>query len=169
LGLRNIAGSLGEAMGSMAMGEGVLANSTLGKLLFGPARPMYVVPPGAKLSPDGQFPVAQHGDMPAPRPGQHSHHGVMSAWMRARYPDYDPDLAPAILMPEANHRATFGVYNTWRAEMRQDMGGTFEWSKVPEPGMRSLSERMFDKASVPAATRQQYWEWFDRMKGALTK
>jgi hypothetical protein len=170
LGLRNVAGGLGEAMGRMAMGEGVFANSTFGRLLFpAAARPLYAVSPGPSLSAEGEFIVGKHGDMPSPRPGQHSHHGVMSAWMKANYPGYDPDLAPAVLMPEASHRATFGVYNKWRAEMRQEMGGTFEWSKVPEPGMRSLSNNMFEAASMPATIRQQYWEWFDRMKGALTK
>ena len=87
--------------------------------------------------------------MPSPRPGQQSHHGVMSAWVKTNYPNYDPNLAPAILIPEANHRATFGVYNTWRAQARAEMGGTFDWSKVPETKMLDLSEKMFDAAKVP--------------------
>ncbi len=107
--------------------------------------------------------------MPTPRPGQQSHHGAMSAWMKEHFPGYDPNKAPAVLMPEANHRATFGVYNTWRAEMRQKMGGTFDWSKVSESEMRSLSEKMFDAAQVPANIRQEYWDWFVRMQGALSK
>ncbi len=117
----------------------------------------------------GVFFVAKHADMPVPRPGLHSHHGVMSAWMQKRFPNYDASKAPAILMPEANHRATFGVYNRWRARMRQKMGGKFDWGKVTEDEMRSLSEEMFDAANVPQGIRNQYWEWFDRMKEALSQ
>lgn len=151
------------------MGEGLLANTTFGRMLQYSVGPMYVVPPGPRNSNESGFLVARHKDMPSPRPGQHSHHGVMSAWMKATYPGYDFNLAPAVLMPAANHRATYGVYATWRAEARQEMGGTFVWSKVPESSMRQLSEKMFDAANVPATTRQQYWDHFDRMKGALTK
>ena len=35
--------------------------------------------------------------------------------------------------------------------------------------MRTLSERMFDVAEVPAGVRRQYWAEFDRMKAALQK
>ncbi len=70
-------------------------------------------------------------------------------------------------MSQANHRATFDVYNTWRAEMRKSMGGTFDSKKVEEADMRVLSEKMFDAAEVPGAMRQDYWNWFDRMKRAL--
>ncbi|WP_440963529.1 hypothetical protein ACL58G_24850 [Massilia sp. GER05] len=125
-------------------------------------------PNGPKPSATGNFLVANHGDMPSPRPGQQSHHGVMSAWVKTNYPNYDPNLAPAILMPEANHRATFGVYNTWRAQARAEMGGTFDWSKVPETKMLDLSEKMFDAAKVPNAVRQKYWEQYVKMKGKLT-
>lgn len=164
LGLQNFASSLGQSIGNM--NPEILANSTIGKMLNSAVGPMYVVP---KTAGGTTFVVANHGDMPSPRPGQQSHHGVMSAWMKARYPGYDPDLAPAVLMPDANHRATFGVYNTWRAETRREMGGMFDWSRVPETNMRVLSEKMFDAAAVPAATREQYWNRFNLMKGALEK
>ena len=39
--------------------------------------------------PSTVFRVGKHGEMPTPRPGQHSHHGVMSAWMEKNYPAYD--------------------------------------------------------------------------------
>jgi hypothetical protein len=91
----------------------------------------------------------------------------MSAWMKKHFPGYDADKAPAILMPDSNHQATFGVYNKWRAEMRQRMGGTFDWGKVTEAEMRALSEKVLDDAKVPADIRQEYWAWFERMKGAL--
>ena len=87
--------------------------------------------------------------------------------MKKHFPGYDADQAPAILMPDANHQATFGVYNKWRAEMRQGMGGKFDWGKVSEAEMRSLSQRMLDAAEVPANIRQEYWAWFERMKGVL--
>jgi hypothetical protein len=115
------------------------------------------------------FRVGRHGEMPSPRPGQQSHHGVMTAWIEKNYPGYDANQAPAILMPEANHRATIGVYNKWRVEMAQKMGGTFDWNKVSETDMRALSETMFDAAQVPSSVRKQYWAAFEKMKAALRK
>jgi hypothetical protein len=91
----------------------------------------------------------------------------MSAWMKEHFPGYDPDLAPAILMSAPNHEKTFGVYNTWRAKMKEAMGGVFDWSKVTESDMRALSEQMFDAAGVPSEIRTQYWQEFERMKQAL--
>jgi hypothetical protein len=91
----------------------------------------------------------------------------MSAWMKKHFSGYDADKAPAILMPEANHQSTFGIYNKWRAQMRQRMGGGFDWGRVSEPEMRSLSEKMLDAAEIPANIRQEYWASFERMKGAL--
>ena len=120
-------------------------------------------------TPKDAFKVGKHGEMPAPRPGQQSHHGAMSAWMKKNYPGYDPAKAPAVLMPEANHRATFGVYNTWRAEMKAKMGGTFDWGNVSYSDMRSLSRQMFDAAGVPGSVRQQYWREFRRMIAALER
>ena len=117
---------------------------------------------------DGEFFLGKHGEMPSPRPGQNSHHGVMSAWMEKNFPGYNENLAPAVLMPTPNHRATYGVFNTWRAEMKASMGGVFDWTKVSEPQMIKLSEKMFDAAKVPQTIRQGYWDWFTRMKGALT-
>ncbi|MCD8532303.1 MAG: hypothetical protein LRY66_13385, partial [Saccharospirillaceae bacterium] len=137
--------------------------------LFGQRGAIGNIGAGVAKTSETQFRVAKHGDMPSPRPGQQSHHGVMSAWMKKHFSGYDANKAPAVLMPEANHRATFGVYNTWRAEMRKNMSGTFDWSKVSERQMRSLSENMFDAADIPLNTRQQYWKWYDQMKGALTK
>ncbi len=93
----------------------------------------------------------------------------MSAWMKKNYPGYDPAKAPAVLMPEANHRATFGVYNTWRAEMKAKMGGTFDWGNVSYADMRSLSRNMFDAAGVPGSVRQQYWREFRGMIAALER
>ena len=116
----------------------------------------------------GGFRLGRHGDMPSPRLGEQSHHGAMSAWMEPHYRKYNPDNAPAVLMPEANHRATFGVYNKWRAEMKRAMGGTFDWSKVTEAQMRELSARMFKAANVPEEIRAEYWIEFQEMIDSLS-
>jgi hypothetical protein len=113
------------------------------------------------------FRVGKHSEMPSPRPGQHSHHGVMSKWMKSKLPGYDKNKAPAVLMPNTNHHATYGIFNKWRAQWTRKMGGTFDWSKVSEEDMRELSEQMFDAAKVPANIRQQYWKEFEKMLAVL--
>ncbi|MDP9992345.1 YD repeat-containing protein [Variovorax boronicumulans] len=45
LGLRSVASGLGESLGRMSMGEGMFANSTLGRALFAATKPLYAVPP----------------------------------------------------------------------------------------------------------------------------
>ena len=116
----------------------------------------------------GNFSVGIHGDMPSPRPtGMESHHGVMSAWMKANVRGYDPDKAPAILMPQEAHAMTKATYVAWRGEMTDRMGGEFDWTKVSESEARTLSEQMFDAADVPANIRGQYWDAFDSHLGAL--
>jgi hypothetical protein len=111
------------------------------------------------------FRVAKHGEMPSPRPNDQSHHGVMSAWMGAHFKNYDPDKAPAILMPTENHRATFGIYLTWRASMRKQMGGTFDWKNVSEDQIRILSSIMMQAAEVPTEIQGEYWAQFEQMIG----
>ena len=121
---------------------GLAANLSTANRLATPGKP--ASPSGATTSSSvaaaesssTRFDVAIHGDMPTPRPGQNSHHGVMSEWMKHRYARYNKDQAPAVLIPEANHHATYGVYNRWRSEMRQKLGGTFDWNRVPEDDMR---------------------------------
>jgi len=140
---------------------GLGANAKAAKSLTAPRAHVQV--------PNTIFRVGKHGEMPTPRPGQHSHHGIMSAWMKEMYSGYDPKKAPAILMPDINHLATFGIYRRWRAEMARKLGGTFDWSKVSEAEMRALSEKMFDAAQVPSSIRHQYWAEFEKMKAALRK
>jgi hypothetical protein len=72
-------------------------------------------------------------------------------------------------MPDVNHRATYGPYNSWRAEMTRRMGGQFDWTKVPEADVRALSGKMFDAAQVPPSVRNRYWAEFEKMKAALRK
>jgi RHS repeat-associated protein len=117
----------------------------------------------------GNYELGKHGQMPSPRPGKHSHHGVLSEWMRQHFAGYDAAQAPAILMAAENHRATFGVFNRWRAQQRASMGGIFDWAKVSEADMRMLSEQMFDAAGVPQNMRQDYWAWYGRMKNKLAQ
>jgi RHS repeat-associated protein len=112
--------------------------------------------------------VGPHGEMPSPRGGAESHHGVMSRWMEENFTNYDPSKAPAVLMDAESHNATRGAYNTWRAEMRRGMGGTFDWSKVTKADMRALSDRMFDAARVPRSVRAEYYAQFENYLSTLT-
>lgn len=123
--------------------------------------------PSAYVS--GVFTVDNHGNHPSPRPGQQSHHGVMSRYMEEHYEGYDPNLAPAVLMPTSNHQATFGGFNTWRADMKRRMGGTFDWSNVSESDMRRLTVLQFDAADVPQDVRDEYWRGFDAMINVLNR
>ena len=107
--------------------------------------------------------------MPTPRPGAHSHHGVISKWMETHFPNYDKNKAPAVLMSKALHLLTYGVYNKWLVEMTRKMGGNFDWHKVTLEDMKAISEAMFDAAGVPQGIRNQYWTEFAKMLKALQK
>jgi hypothetical protein len=162
---------------------GLTANISAAKGLVKPRGPAPTTPTTTPSSPDAparpspsaasakapspEFRVGKHGDMPAPRPGQNSHHGVMSAWMERVFPGYDAKKAPAVLMPEKNHRSTFGIYRKWRAAVTKKLEGAFDWTEVSEADMRELSEKMFDAAEAPATVREEYWAEFERMKAAL--
>jgi hypothetical protein len=154
---------------------GISANISAAKGLLKPrsvappaeAPPRTTPPPAKPL--DSEFRVGKHGDMPSPRPGQHSHHGVMSEWVRNHYPGYDPDKAPAILMPKESHIETYRVYNSWRAQTKKEFSGAFDWAKIDEDSIRDVSEKMFDAAKVPASVRERYWTEFERMKAALER
>jgi hypothetical protein len=154
------------AAGALGLGANVSAAKGLVKprAALSPDAPTKATPsPASAEVPATEFRVGNHGEMPSPRPGQHSHHGVMSAWMERVFPGYDAKKAPAVLLPEKSHRATFGIYRKWRAEVTKKMGGTFDWTKVSEADMRELSEKMFDAAKVPASVREEYWAEFERM------
>jgi hypothetical protein len=112
--------------------------------------------------------VDAYKDQPSPRPDDQAHHGVMSAWMKAHYPNYNPDDAPTVLMPNENHYKTFDVYQKWRTEW-QEANGEFDWTKVTESQMRDLGNKMFDAAGVPGSAQEEYWQWFARYKAALSK
>ena len=89
--------------------------------------------------------------------------------MKNAHPRYNAKKAPAILMPDTNHYATYGVFNKWRAEMARSLGGAFDWSKVSEADIRALSDKMFDAAQVPANVRKEYWAEFEKMIAALRR
>jgi HNH/Endo VII superfamily toxin with a SHH signature len=151
-GFDHVLGDLGALGGHLAFG---VVTDSVGRVAAGGLVPV-VSAAADDVAEDTVFKVLKHGDMPTPRPGRQSHHGAMSAWMKAHFPKYDPDLAPAVLMPSANHHATFGIYNAWRAVTRRAMGGIFDWTKVSEADMKALSEKMFHAAGVPSVTRQEY-------------
>jgi HNH/Endo VII superfamily toxin with a SHH signature len=49
------------------------------------------------------------------------------------------------------------------------LGGKFDWSKITEEQMRSLSEEMFDASRVPEDVRQEYWKEFEKMKAVMRR
>jgi len=120
-------------------------------------------------APNVKYKVGPHKDMPSPRNGNHSHHAVMSAWMRRKFAGYDEKKAPTVLMPAADHEKTYGVFNKWKTSRASAQGGDFDWEGVTEDDMRDLSEAMFDAAQVPAEIRKEYWVEFDKMKEKLNR
>jgi hypothetical protein len=102
----NAAAQPASGTGPTASGAGQGGRGSGGSGSGGPP-----VAQGPNSRPDGEdddarsdeFWVGQHGEMPSPRPGQNSHHGVMSAWLEKNFPGYNKDTAPAILMSEAKH------------------------------------------------------------------
>jgi hypothetical protein len=116
-----------------------------------------------------EYLVEQHKLMPSPRPAAtESHHGLMSAWMKAHYAGYSSEEAPAVLMPKSQHDSTRSVYNKWRAKTSKAHGGAFDWQKVTEAEVRALGNEMFEQSGVPKSVRQQYWAAFDAYRATLT-
>jgi hypothetical protein len=93
----------------------------------------------------------------------------MSEWMKRAFPGYDAKKAPAILMPDTKHHATYRVFNKWRAVVTRKMGGAFNWDRISEADMRALSEEMFDTAEVPVDVREEYWKEFEKMTAELRR
>ncbi len=141
-----------------APAEGPPANKQLPTEVPGP-KPK---PHAKAATPSSEFVVAKHGDMPTPRPGKNSHHGVMSEWMKRHFPGYNAGKAPAILMPENNHRATFGVYLRWRARMKQFFwGANSTGARLP----RNRCEAFLKKCSMLHECRKT----FDRNTGKSSR
>ena len=92
-------------------------------------------------------------------PFYEKHHGIMDKWASENIHGYTKSNAPTILLSDTNHGKTKGVYNTWKAEKF----GTnpVDWKNVSSAKIRELSEKMFDAASIPISTRNEYYELFD--------
>jgi hypothetical protein len=118
---------------------------------------------------DSEHLVGPHGDMPSPRPGMESHHGVNSVWGRANIPGYDANEAPAVLLRQADHRATFGVFNRFRAEMASQQGVSvrnIDWTAVSQGQAWRLAEDQFSAAKVPGPVVDQYFgQWNSYLGG----
>src|SRR5690606_11055416 len=98
------------------------------------------------------------------------HHGIMSKWKKAAFGDkYNAKVAPSVKMSFEQHKATFGVFNSWRKQMTEKMGGVFDWNKVTDSQMQGLSERMFDAAGIPANVRGKYYEQFSNYVETIKK
>lgn len=87
--------------------------------------------------------------------------------MDGNVPGYVADDAPAVLMPTEAHDMTRAVFNVWRADMRQQMGGVFDWSEVSQAQAQDLAGQMFSAADVPAGIQDQYWQQFNGYLGGL--
>src|SRR5690606_29608378 len=75
------------------------------------------------------FYVGKHNDIINPRPSAldgtvyDSHHGINSVWMKVKYENYNPDIAPTVYMlNNPNHNATKGVFNTWISKVAKQQG-----------------------------------------------
>lgn len=56
------------------------------------------------------------------------------------------------------HAATKSVYRDWLKEITgKPVGGKIDWETISNREMQQLSERMFDAARVPAASRDAYY------------
>lgn len=107
----------------------------------------------------------RRSDMPSPRLRFQSHHGVNSVWVKAIFGDkYNPDEAPAVLMPTADHQATFGVFNRARAEIASQQGvsvGQIDWTQVSPGTMWGISEDQFAVAGTPQPAIDEYFKQFN--------
>ncbi|EOY5379990.1 RHS repeat-associated core domain-containing protein, partial [Cronobacter dublinensis] len=90
-----------------------------------------------------------------------NHHGVLDIWMSKNVPSYGgkyPTNSPTIALSVENHAATKAVYRDWlRQRTGKPVGGKVDWTTVSNREMKDLSEKMFDAAHVPAASRDAYY------------
>jgi hypothetical protein len=92
-----------------------------------------------------------------------NHHGVLDVWASHNIPGYVSRGAntPTIALTEAQHAATKAVYRDWLFEQTgRRVGGSVNWSQVSPREIQSLTSRMFDAVSVPAAARADYFRAF---------
>ncbi|UIA87326.1 hypothetical protein LU631_21785 [Erwinia tracheiphila] len=90
-----------------------------------------------------------------------NHHGVLDIWMSKNVPSYGgkyPTNSPTIALSADNHAATKATYRDWlKQKTGKPVGGKVDWSTVSNREMKNLSEKMFDAANVPAASRDAYY------------
>ena len=90
-----------------------------------------------------------------------NHHGVLDIWMSKNVPSYGgkyPSKSPTIALSETNHAATKKVYRDWLEQKTgRRVGGKVDWTTVSSREMKDLTERMFDAANVPVASREAYY------------
>lgn len=71
---------------------------------------------------------------------------------------YRPGNSPTIALSVENHAATKVAYSDWlRQRTGKPVGGKVDWTTVSNREMKDLSEKMFDAAHVPAASRDAYY------------
>jgi hypothetical protein len=88
--------------------------------------------------------------------------------MEANHPRYSATEAPAVLMPRANHDATRGVFNRWRAEIAQRQGvrpHAVDWSRVSPGEAWRLAEEQFSATRTPPSVVDEYFRRFNQYRG----
>jgi RHS repeat-associated protein len=95
--------------------------------------------------------------------GFENHHGVLDAWAKRNIPGYVSRAYdnPAIRLSKAMHRAANEVMWDWFKEKtgaKSSYG--IAWESVSPREVLDLTERMFDAAKVPQASRMEYYRAF---------
>ena len=71
---------------------------------------------------------------------------------------YRPGNSPTIALSVENNAATKVVFRDWlKQRTDKPVGGKVDWTRVNNREMKDLSEKMFDAAHVPAASRDAYY------------
>ena len=105
-----------------------------------------------------EYDIVRYGDK---APGFHKHHGVWDAWAEANIPGYVGRDAPAILLNETNHLATYAVERQLKWELTgRSVGRAIDWTKITPHQVEMVSEMMFKLAKVPAETQAAYYRAF---------
>jgi hypothetical protein len=90
--------------------------------------------------------------------------------MKANFDNYDPNKAPGVLMPTADHQATFGVFNQARAEIAGQQGVSarnVDWTQVSPGTMWGIAENQFVAAGTPEPVINEYFKQFNSYLGGL--
>jgi RHS repeat-associated protein len=104
-----------------------------------------------------EYQLVRYGDRAA---GFENHHGILDKWLSENVPGYvsRAKASLAIRLSEEHHAATKAVFREWlEARTGRPVGGVVDWTTVTPREIYTLSEKMFDAAKVPAATREQFY------------